>query len=171
VCLTLPLWREILDDFCAVFVLRDAMPVARSLRRRERFPVFYSYALWDDYNRRAVAAMAGLPVVRVDFEAMVRDPLGETSLLHDELSSLGIDLNGEVEAAAASIHAPTGAPGPDRSGLGRRLAAALRSGPSVSACFRPPSLPGQPAWVGPTLRLRRSWLTTRQSWADGRHPR
>ena len=83
ICLTLPLWRQVLDDFCAVFVIRDAGPVTRSLYRREggSYPLSYCYALWDDYNRRAVAAMSGLPVVTVDFDAMMEDPLqpGEAS--------------------------------------------------------------------------------------------
>jgi hypothetical protein len=166
-CLTLPLWRQVLNDFCVVFVIRDAGPVVRSLHRREGFPRSYCYALWEDYNRRAAAASSGLPVVRVDFDSMLEDPLSQVKLLADGLSFVGVQLNDEIGAAAASVHRPTG---PDRSadpGPGQRLATALKSGPNVSQIFRPPPLPGQPWWVRPTLRAGHSWLRTREHWTNG----
>ncbi len=59
-CLTLPL-REVLNDFCVVFVVRDAGPVTRSLNRREGWPMSLCYAVWDDYNRRALAGFLDYP--------------------------------------------------------------------------------------------------------------
>jgi Sulfotransferase family len=165
-CLTLPLWRQVLNDFCVVFVVRDAGPVMRSLHRREGFPLFYCYALWEDHNRRAAAASAGLPVVRVDFDSMLADPLSQVKLLADGLCSVGVELNDEIGTATASVHRPTG---PDQSagpGSGQRLAAALKSGPSVSQVFRPPPLPGQPWWVRPTLRAGNSWLRSQECWTS-----
>lgn len=169
ICLTLPLWRQVLDDFCVVFVVRDAGPVARSLSRREggRYPLLYCYALWDDYNRRAVAALSGLPVVIVGFDSMLEDPLHQVKLLSEGLSSVGVQLNGEIDTAAASLHRPAGAARPAGPVLGQRLATALKSGPAVSQVFRPPPLPAQPPWVRPTLRAGCSWLRTRQRWTDG----
>lgn len=167
ICLTLPLWRQVLNDFCVVFVVRDAAPVIRSLHRREGFPPSYCYAVWDDYNRRAVAASSGLPVVTVDFDSMLEDPLHQVKLLSEGLSFVGVQLNDEIGTAAASMHQPTG---PDRSadaGLGQRLATALKSGPNVSQVFRPPPLPGQPWWVRPTLRAGCSWLKAREHWTNG----
>jgi hypothetical protein len=175
ICLTLPLWREVLKDFCVVFVVREAFPVMRSLHRREdgSYPLFYCYALWDDYNRRAVAAMSGLPVVTVDFDSMMEDPLNQVKFLAEGLSSVGVQLKGEIDTAAASLHRPTGAgrpagdaspAAPDR---GQRLATVLKSGPNVSHSFQPPPLPGQPWWVRPTLRAGCSWLKTRERWTDG----
>ena len=166
ICLTLPLWRQVLNDFCAVFVVRNADPVTRSLHRREggSYPLSYCYALWDDYNRRAVAALSGLPVVTVDFDSMLEDPLHQVKLLSEGLSFLGVQLNDEIGTAAAAVHRPTG---PDRAAgpaLGQRLATALKSGPNVSHNFRPPPLPGQPWWIRPTLRAGCSWLRTRERW-------
>jgi hypothetical protein len=168
ICLTLPLWRQVLDDFCAVFVVRDAGPTMRSLHRREGggYPLFYCYALWDDYNRRAVAALSGLPVVIVDFDSMLEDPLNQVKLLSEGLSSVGVQLNGEIAAAAASLHRPAGSGHPAEPGPGQRLAAALKSGPHVSQVFGPPPLPGQPWWVRPTLRAGCSWLKTRRRSTD-----
>jgi hypothetical protein len=168
ICLTLPLWRQVLHDFCVVFVVREADPVTRSFHRRDgSYPLFYCHALWDDYNRRAVAAMSGLPVVTVDFDAMLEDPLHQVKLLAEGLSSVGVQLNGEIAAAAASVHRPAGAGRPARHDRGQRLTAALKSGPHVSQNFRPPALPGQQWWVRPTLRAGCFWLKTRQRWADG----
>jgi hypothetical protein len=156
ICLTLPLWRQVLNDFCAVFVVRNADPVTRSLHRREggNYPLHYCYALWDDYNRRAVAALSGLPVVTVDFDSMLEDPLHQVKLLSEGLSFLGVQLNDEIGTAAASVHRPTGLDQSASPGLGQQLAAALNSGPAVSQIFRPPLLPGQPWWIRPTLRGR-----------------
>jgi hypothetical protein len=166
-CLTLPLWRQVLSDFCVVFVVRDAGPVIRSLHRREGFPLFYCYALWDDYNRRAVAATSGLPVVTVDFDSMLEDPLPQVKLLSEGLSSVGVRLNDEIGTAAASLHRPAGSGPPTDPRLGQRLAGALKGGPSVSQAFRPPPLPGQPSWVRPTLRAGSSWRRTRERWTEG----
>ena len=169
ICLTLPLWRQVLDDFCVVFVVRDAGPVTRSLYRREggHYPLPYCYALWDDYNRRAVAALSGLPVVTVDFDSMLEDPLSQVKLLSEGLSFVGVQLNGEIDAAAASLHRPAGAGRPAGPGSGQRLASALKGGPNVSQVFRPPPLPSQPWWMRPTLRAGCSWLRIRERWTDG----
>jgi hypothetical protein len=166
-CLTLPLWRQVLDDFCVVFVVRNAGPVMRSLHRRERFPLSYCYALWENYNRRAVAASSGLPVVTVDFDSMLEDPLHQVKLLSEGLSFAGVQLNDEIDTAAASVGRPTGPYRPAEPGPGQQLAAALKSGPNVSRNFRPPPLPGQPWWVRPALRAGCSWLKTRERWTDG----
>ncbi len=167
VCLTLPLWRQVLNDFCVVFVVRDAGPVVRSYHRREGFPLFYCYALWEEHNRRAVAALSGLPVVTVDFDGMLEDPLPQVKLLSEGLSSVGVQLNDEIATAAASVHRRTRPDRPADPGPGQRLATALKSRPNVSQNFRPPPLPGQPWWVRPALRAGSSWLRAREGWADG----
>ena len=166
ICLTLPLWRQVLDDFCVVFVVRDVGAVARSLHRREGFPDFYCRALWDDYNRRAVSALPGLPVVTVDFDSMLEDPLQQVKLLCQGLSAVGVELNGEIDAAAASVHRAGDPNRPTQSGPGQRLATALKSGPTVSQVFQPLPLPGRPWWVRPTLRAGYSWLKVRERWTD-----
>jgi hypothetical protein len=166
ICLTLPLWRQVLTDFCVVFVVRDAEPVARSLHRRERFPIFYCHALWDDYNRRAVAAMTGLPVVRVDFDAMLQDPEQQTKLLADGLAAVGVRIDGDLDAAATSLQKSSAGERKDERALGHQLATALRSGPAVSLSFEPPPLPRQPSWMRPVLEARCVWLKAREPWTD-----
>lgn len=165
-CLTLPLWRQVLDDFCAVYVVRDAGPVTHSLRRREGFPIAYCYALWDDHNRRAVEGMSGLPVLTVDFDLMMKDPVDQVRKLADGLAAVGVELNGDVDAAAASLRLPEGRDRPTGPGLGEQVARALKSGPNVNPRFEPPALPPQPSWVKPLLRTRCSWLKVRERWIE-----
>jgi hypothetical protein len=170
ICLTLPLWRQVLDDFCVVFVIRNSGPVMRSLHRREGFPLFYCHALWENHNRRAVMASAGLPVVTVDFDSMLENPLPQVKLLCENLSAVGVQLNDEMGAATASLHQPTGPDGLADLGPGRRLAAALKAAPTVTETFQPPPLPAEPWWVRPALRAGCSWLRTRDFWADSVQP-
>jgi hypothetical protein len=167
-CLTLPLWRQVLDDFCIVFVVREAGPVTRSLHHRGGFPLLYCHALWDDYNRRASAAVAGLPVVRVDFDTMMADPLSHVKLLSESLVSLGVELTGDIGEAATSLLRPSD-PGRQVQ-RSHRLATALKSGPSASAVYQPPPLPGQPWWVRPTLRAGRTWIRILENQTDRRGP-
>lgn len=166
ICLTLPLWRQVLDDFCVVLVLRDADPVMRSLHRREGYPMLYCYALWDDYVRKAVAAAAGLPVVVVDFDSMAEDPARHVKLLAEGLSAVGVELDGEIESATASLQRPAGSRRPAGRGAGRSLDTALKSVPAVSQAFQPPSLPRQPLWVRPALEAGCAWLKFRERWLD-----
>lgn len=168
ICLTLPLWRQVLRDFCVVFVIREADAVTRSLHRREGLPIIYCHALWEDYTRRAVSASSGLPVITVDFDSMLDDPLHQVKLLSEGLRSLGVRLNDEIDIAAGSVHRPTRPDPQAGSGHGHRLAAALKSGPRVSQAFQPPPLPAQPWWVRPTLRAGCSWLKTLEHWTDSR---
>ena len=141
-CLTLPLWREVLPDFCAVFVLRDAEPAARSLHRREAgsYPLTYCRALWDRYNRSAAAALEGLPVVVADYNALCRDPPTEVGDLASGLKELGVDLDGDVAAAGTAVK-PRGPAAVDDPGLratagfGTDLSAALRRLPRISRSF------------------------------------
>jgi hypothetical protein len=162
-CLTLPLWREVLDDFCVVFVVRNAGPVTRSLHRREGWPMPLCYAVWDDYNRRAVAGLSGLPVVRVDFDSMMSDPVRQVERLADGLATLGVQVNDDIGDAVASLNPRSDGPGTSsEAGRGRRLAAVLRAGPDVTHSFCAPSLPPQPWWVRRMLRARCSWLKIRE---------
>ncbi|MGH2880355.1 MAG: sulfotransferase family protein [Solirubrobacteraceae bacterium] len=166
ICLTLPLWRQVLSDFCVVFVVRNAGPVTHSLNRREGWPLSFCYALWDDYNRRAVAGLSGLPVVRVDFDSMMKDPVEQVGRLADGLAALGVEVNHDVDGVAASLNPRPDSGGADELGRGHRLATVLRSGPEVAQSFRAPSLPPQPWWVRPALRARCSWLKVRERWTE-----
>lgn len=90
VCLLLPYWREVLQaPMAAVLVWRTPLAVARSLRRRDGMPLPYGVALWERYNRSAIANLAGTDTYVLDYDAMVEDVASSLSGLTSWLSSIG----------------------------------------------------------------------------------
>ena len=65
------------------------LAVARSLRRRDGSPIPYGVALWERYNRSAVANVARTDVYVLDYDAMVEDPATVLSGLTSWLGSIG----------------------------------------------------------------------------------
>ncbi|HMK64077.1 MAG TPA: hypothetical protein VK386_10690, partial [Acidimicrobiales bacterium] len=157
-CLTLPLWRRALgDDLAVVLVHRSATAVTTSIHRRDGIPRIYSAGLWLHYLRCSLEGARGLPTVCLDFSDMQRSPEPTTTFLQQALGSLGVGLDGDVVAAAGSIHAPGR---PDHGQRGRidalvrrvtaRAAGLLAELPPVSTAFSPPAL-AEPSWVRPLL--------------------
>jgi hypothetical protein len=74
-CLLLPYWRTLLPvPPAAVFVWRNPLAVAHSLHRRDGMPLVVGLALWERYNRAALAGLVGLDTYNVDFDDAVADP-------------------------------------------------------------------------------------------------
>jgi hypothetical protein len=89
-CLVLPYWRPVLGaPMAAVLVWRAPLAVARSLRRRNGSPVAYGVALWERYNRSAIANLAETDVYVLDYDALVENPPGSLSGLTSWLGSIG----------------------------------------------------------------------------------
>jgi hypothetical protein len=90
VCLLLPYWREVLGvPIATVLVWRSPLAVARSLRRRDGSAIPYGVALWERYNRSAIANLARTDVYVLNYDAMVEDPANSLSGLTSWLSSIG----------------------------------------------------------------------------------
>ena len=90
VCLLLPYWRRVLrTPMAAVLVWRDPLAVARSLRHRDGMPLPYGVALWERYNRSAIANLARTDVYVLNYDAMIEDPATSLSGLTSWLESLG----------------------------------------------------------------------------------
>ena len=90
VCLLLPYWREAFQaPMAAVLVWRGPLAVARSLRRRNGMSVPYGVALWERYNRSAIANLARTDVYVLDYDAMVENPEASLSGLASWLGSVG----------------------------------------------------------------------------------
>jgi hypothetical protein len=88
-CLLLPYWRQVFGVPMAVLLVwRPPLAVARSLRRRDGSPIPYGVALWERYNRSAIANLAGTDVYVLDYDAMVEDPATELSGLTSWLGSI-----------------------------------------------------------------------------------
>jgi hypothetical protein len=88
-CVLFPLWRAVLDRPLCVLIHRDPLAVALSLRQRDGLPLLQGIALWELYNRRALAASHGLPRVVVSYRDLVRDPVATARRLHRDLARLG----------------------------------------------------------------------------------
>ena len=107
-CLLLPYWRQILPGpLTAVFVWRDPLAVARSLHARDGMSMEYGLALWERYNRSALAGLQGIDTYVLDYDAVVADPTAAFSAVAVWLTDLGrFDQSGrrwDVDAAAATI--------------------------------------------------------------------
>ena len=91
ICLLLPYWRPALRaPMAAVLVWRAPLAVARSLRRRDGTPLPYGVALWERYNRSAMANLAGTDVYVLAYDALVEDPAVSLHGLTSWLGSIGI---------------------------------------------------------------------------------
>jgi hypothetical protein len=111
ICLLLPYWRAVLEaPMVAVLVWRPPLAVARSLRRRDGSPVPYGVALWERYNRSAIANLAGMGVYVLGYDGMVEDPVASVQGLTAWLDSTGQfdglqpwDLEGALSAITADL--------------------------------------------------------------------
>ena len=62
-CLLLPFWRGIASPDAAVFVYRNPLEVAGSIRARNHTPLTHGLALWERYVRSAAANLEGIPTL------------------------------------------------------------------------------------------------------------
>jgi hypothetical protein len=166
-CLLLPFWRQVLPGpLAAVYVWRPALAVAQSLQRRDLIPIPDGLALWERYNRSAVAGLDGIDTFVVDYESVVDDPVASLESVLRWLRSLEQfgDRGPEWDhpAATRSIsgdlrhHAPTTQESRDSPLLPEQvqLEAYLSS---LEGGHRPivAELPGQESpWTTAVLRLR-----------------
>lgn len=168
-CLTLPLWREVLPGPCAaVLVLRDPLEVAGSLRARDGLPVTLGLALWDRYMRWAVLGLEGLPTLVVDYGTMLAEPDRAWDELASVLRAARIAFDPTSRRLAQDWLEPGMRHQSGDSQDDDHLAAAPRE---VLAAldrlrgFRPawetPDLPAAPSWVEDVLELRRELTVTR----------
>lgn len=73
-CLTLPAWLEHGAKVEKILVcLRNPTRVARSLRRRNKIPLWLGYRLWQQHNERLLENSSGVPVRYVVHEAIVNE--------------------------------------------------------------------------------------------------
>lgn len=75
-CLTWPVWEDQIEDPTLLYVYRDALSVARSLNRRNHFPLQLGLLLWEDYNRRALRYLADATgsTLAVSYDSILESP-------------------------------------------------------------------------------------------------
>jgi hypothetical protein len=148
ICLLYPYWRRLLPDPAAVvFVWRSPSAVADSLFRRDGMDRVLGVALWERYNRAALANLSGLDCFVVNYEQLLAEPRAVVGTITEWLGSLdrfgALAEQWDPDRAVASL---TGEPPPraadhpsvllpDQEGLAQHLVASagghrpLDSGP------------------------------------------
>jgi hypothetical protein len=154
-CLTLPFWRAALDrPFAVVFVYRNPVEVAMSLRERNVFTLPRSVATWERYNRIALAHCTGLPVHVTRYDDLVTDPVSWCKQVHTFLESCGLATTMPAAQAIESFVEPQLRHSEhDHDDIVRHYRAslpvfeALESRRGSWASFEPLPLPPEPSWV------------------------
>eukprot|EP00027_Filamoeba_sp_ATCC50430_P014677 CAMPEP_0168578456 /NCGR_PEP_ID=MMETSP0413-20121227/21341_1 /TAXON_ID=136452 /ORGANISM="Filamoeba nolandi, Strain NC-AS-23-1" /LENGTH=289 /DNA_ID=CAMNT_0008612301 /DNA_START=128 /DNA_END=997 /DNA_ORIENTATION=- len=102
-CLTLPVWKQVLQRSFVVFVYRHPVEVARSLEKRNGFSLEYGLALWEFYTIYAFRCLAEMDctILVVDYSELLSCAEGVASRLHASLTDFGT----KVDAlSTAQIH-------------------------------------------------------------------
>jgi hypothetical protein len=83
ICCTLPFWQSVFEhlqlDVSYVIAIRNPSSVARSLGKRNKFPLEKSYYLWLDHVLPSVLLTQGAPRVLVDYDLLLADPYKQIS--------------------------------------------------------------------------------------------
>ncbi len=88
-CLTLPLWRDILEWPLGVVVLRNPVEIALSLRARNDFPLHMGVALWEAYIQSLLQNTRGMPIIVVHHSDLVQNPVSAVERLFVALQEQG----------------------------------------------------------------------------------
>ncbi|MEQ1785428.1 MAG: glycosyltransferase [Acidimicrobiales bacterium] len=88
--LLLPLLRPTLEAPVFVHVTREPIEIAESLAARNGFPVPVGLALWEAYTSRSLAASDADGRVLVSYGELLRDPVGTTAALLEQVAALGV---------------------------------------------------------------------------------
>lgn len=165
-CIVLPFWRTVLGaGAAAVFVYRDPLEVAGSLRARNALPLTLGLALWERYVRAACAHLEGLPTYCTNFRHVLDDPDGWVGSVSAFLEGAGVALDRDRgRDAAASVDGTlqhhdaaeqSGTTAPSALGdSSRRILEALRTLDGPHDLWRAPALGDEPDWVADVLALR-----------------
>lgn len=95
ISLLVPAFRKAIDEAVFVHVVRHPIEVARSLRRRNGFPLRAGIALWEAYNSAIVSRLGPDQRIIVDYNALMADAAAGANRLAEQLAAAGIvGLNG-----------------------------------------------------------------------------
>ena len=89
-CLLLPLWHTILHQPVHLFVDRNPLQIAQSLKQRNGFPIPFGIALWESYATLALNGSVKSPSILVKYEDIIRDPQSTASEILERLTEVGL---------------------------------------------------------------------------------
>lgn len=168
-CITLPFWLTAVEPpAAAVFVVRDPLEVARSLRLRSDIRVVHGLASWERYVRAAATNLRGIPTLAAEYGRILADPSGWADELAEFLRSLGVEVFPDAVRDAASFvdpslhHQRATDDHPDAVTVAsRELFELLRARTGVHDPWTVPELGPEPEWVHDVLTLARDNETLR----------
>ncbi|HEX7443196.1 MAG TPA: hypothetical protein VF320_04885 [Acidimicrobiales bacterium] len=164
--LLFPYWRPILPDPLAVVVVwRSPMAVADSLHRRDGMDLLHGVALWERYNRSALATFAGVDTYIASYEGLLADPPAFVESITGWLGSLDRfdDLAGrwDLDAAVASLSGSMDHHGELDDGVlldeQRQLVALLTASEGGHRSLRIEHLGAESPWTTSLIRGRREF--------------
>jgi hypothetical protein len=168
-CLLLPFWQAITPPDAAVFVYRNPLEVAGSIRARNHFPLTHGLALWERYVRAAAANLEGIPTLVTGFDRVLGDTEAWCRELVDFLTTTGLPVDsGSLEAAVHSLDSglrhqrPTPLPDDGIHASQRDVLSVLDGLQGTHLPWSAPDLGDEPDWVEDVLAMRRQYLTLRQ---------
>lgn len=86
----MPFWRPLLSRPVVIITYRDPIEIAESLARRDRLPLDFGVALWFETVRRCLRDVAGLPLVWVGHQQLLREPMATITRLLEDLRRVGV---------------------------------------------------------------------------------
>jgi glycosyltransferase involved in cell wall biosynthesis/SAM-dependent methyltransferase len=89
-CLTLPLWRELLEVPVCILVYRSPIQIAQSMQNRDKFAINFGLALWEFYTLHALKASQDLPRILVCYQDLITKPVETTAKLYEQLQQFDI---------------------------------------------------------------------------------
>lgn len=96
--LTWPAWKKKLPEATLVYVYRSPLAVARSLQRRNGFPLSLGISLWEHYNRLALSAIEGERAICLSYEMIAQTGGSALQDLLEELGDRGFEYKGEFNS-------------------------------------------------------------------------
>ncbi len=94
--LTWPSWEGCLGNELLLFVYRNPLSVAESLKKRNGFPLLLGLALWEYYNLQALEIIEGSDSEAVSFDEIAASPEKALSELLEKLRNKGLELTGSL---------------------------------------------------------------------------
>lgn len=89
-CLLLPMWQQVLELPVFIHIVRHPVEVAASLKTRNAIPLPVGLALWEQYNRHALAAAQGMPIITVQHRRLMMEPAEVASEVFGALEGFGV---------------------------------------------------------------------------------
>ncbi|KPA17445.1 hypothetical protein MHK_002369 [Candidatus Magnetomorum sp. HK-1] len=88
ICLLFNLWKTRLKKPVCIFVVRHPLSVAKSIKKRNNYPLDFGLALWEKYTVLALNSIHNIPTIFVHFEKIQTNPSKEIIKLYQQLKKI-----------------------------------------------------------------------------------